>query len=197
MFIDTPLVNVKIIDGAALVHTLDPKRSGVVVKTFEDFSPHIFLPHIARQLQCVKRLDVVWDVYKAGSIMSYAQECCGFVEALRVASNTRFPPNWKTFLRVDSNKTRLFKFLASKLKSFNLPKCKLLITTYEHRVLSSPQSDVSQLEPCIQDEADGRMLLHAAHSYKHGHKKILIQATDTDVVVLAIRTAAILHECEI
>ena len=25
--IDTPLVNVKIIDGAALVHTLDPKRS--------------------------------------------------------------------------------------------------------------------------------------------------------------------------
>ena len=68
---------------------------------------------------------------------------------------------------------------------------------YEHRVPSSPQSDVSQLEPFIQDEADGRMLLHAAHSYKHGHKKILIQATDTDVVVLAIRTAAILHECEI
>ena len=58
--IDTPLVNVKIIDSAALVHTLDPKRSGVVVKTFEDFSQHIFLPHIARQLQCVKRLDVVW-----------------------------------------------------------------------------------------------------------------------------------------
>ena len=56
---------------------------------------------------------------------------------------------------------------------------------------------MSQLEPCIQDEADGRMLLHAAHSYKHGHKKILIQATDTDIVVLAIRTAAILHECEI
>ena len=56
---------------------------------------------------------------------------------------------------------------------------------------------MSQLEPCIQDEADGRMLLHAAHSYKHGHKKILIQATDTDIVVLAVRTAAILHECEI
>jgi len=37
------------------------------------------------------------------------------------------------------------------------------------------------------------MLLHSAHAYKHGHQNILIQATDTDVAVLAIRTAAILH----
>ncbi len=50
--VDTPLSDIKIIDGAALVHTLHPKRSGVMVKTFQDHSEHI-LPHIARQLQCV------------------------------------------------------------------------------------------------------------------------------------------------
>ncbi len=139
----------------------------------------------------------MWDVYTAGSIKSYARECRGSGDALHVAPSTKLPVNWKTFLRVDSNKTGLFNFLACKLKSFSVPNCKLLITTYEDRVLSNPQSDVSQLKPCTQDEADGRMLLHAAHAYKHGLKKIIIQATDTDVVVLAIRTAAILQDCKI
>jgi len=147
--VDTPLPDIKIIDGAALVNTLDPKRSDVVVKTFGDFSQHIFLPHIARQLQCVKRLDVVWDVYKAGSIKSYTRECRGSGDALRVASSTKLPPNWETFLRVDSNKTGLFNFLACILNSFSVPNSKLLITTYEDRVLSSPQYDMSQLEPCL------------------------------------------------
>ena len=64
-------------------------------------------------------------------------------------------------------------------------------------VLSTSQSDVSQLAPCLQEEADGRMVLHAAHAYKHGLKKIVIQATDTDVVVLVVRTAAILQDFEI
>ncbi len=86
--VDTPLSDIKIIDGAALVHTLNPKRSSVMVKTFQDYSEHIFLPHIARQLQCVKRLDVVWDVYTAGSIKSYARECRGSGDALRVAPST-------------------------------------------------------------------------------------------------------------
>ncbi len=79
--VDTPLSDI------TLVHTLNSKRSGVMVKTFQDYSEYIFLPHIARQLQCVKRLDVVWDVYTAGSIKSYARECRGSGDALRVAPN--------------------------------------------------------------------------------------------------------------
>jgi len=64
-------------------------------------------------------------------------------EALHVVYNVKLPPNRKTFLWVNSNKTGLFNILACKLNSFNIPNCKLLITTYEDRVLSSPQSDVS------------------------------------------------------
>ena len=57
-----------IIDGAALMYTLDPKKSNISVNTFGDFSQLVFLPYVERQLQSVKRLDFVWDIYKAGSL---------------------------------------------------------------------------------------------------------------------------------
>ena len=41
------------------------------------------------------------------------------------------------------------------------------------------------------------MLLHAAHAHGQGHCRILIQATDTDVVVLAITTANSIQDCEL
>jgi len=41
------------------------------------------------------------------------------------------------------------------------------------------------------------MLLHAAHAHGRGHCRIMIQATDTDVVVLAIKTANSIQDCEL
>ena len=90
----------KIIDGAALMYTIDPKKSNVTVKTFGDFSQLVFLLYVERQLQYVQRLDFVWDVYKAGSVKSSTWERRGMGEALRVTASTRLPPNWQTFLRV-------------------------------------------------------------------------------------------------
>ena len=49
-----------------------------------------------------------------------------------------------------------------------------------------------------QEEADHRIMLHCAHAYQHGiMKKIMVHATDTDVLVLAIATASVLEGCEI
>ena len=62
-----PNVDGKIVDGAALVHTLDPKKSKVPVNTFQDYSQLVFLPYLEHMLQDVGRLDVVWDVYKEDS----------------------------------------------------------------------------------------------------------------------------------
>ena len=42
------------------------------------------------------------------------------------------------------------------------------------------------LDPCSHEEADTRMLLHAAHAAANGHARIMIKTVDTDVVVLAI-----------
>ena len=59
-----PNADVRIVDGAALVHCLVPKKSKFKVKTFQEYAQHVFLPHLAHMLQYVLRLDVVWDVYK-------------------------------------------------------------------------------------------------------------------------------------
>ena len=65
---DVPHTDVKIVDGASLVHTLEPKKSLVVIKTFHDYAQQVFVPYIARILEHVTRLDVVWDTYKADSL---------------------------------------------------------------------------------------------------------------------------------
>ena len=56
-------VDVKIVDGAALVHTLDPKKSTLPVKTFQDYAQRVFLPYLECMLQDTVCVDVVWDSY--------------------------------------------------------------------------------------------------------------------------------------
>ena len=74
-------------------------------------------------------------------------------EALRVAASTRLPPNWQTFLQVDSNKTGLFNHLAYALQAFHPPEGKVVLTTCQEDVISNPESDVSEITPCAQEEA--------------------------------------------
>ena len=49
--------SVKILNGAAIVHMLDPKR--LPVRTFQDYSQLVFLPYIDKLLQDVSRIDTV------------------------------------------------------------------------------------------------------------------------------------------
>ena len=42
-----PDVDVEIVDGAALVHILVPKKSQVSVTTFQDYAQLVFLPYVA------------------------------------------------------------------------------------------------------------------------------------------------------
>ena len=118
-------------------------------------------------------------------------------ELLRVATNTKLPRNWITFIRVDSNKSGLSHFLADAMESYIPPLNKQLITTGEQKMLFMPQCEVSQFEPCTHEEADVRLLLHDGHAYGQGHWKIMIQASDTDVVVIGIATANILYGWEL
>ena len=59
-----PDVDVKIVDCAALVRILDPKKSQVSVKTFHDYAQFVFLPYyIERMLQDIVQIDIVLDTY--------------------------------------------------------------------------------------------------------------------------------------
>ncbi|QQP55395.1 uncharacterized protein LOC103506659, partial [Caligus rogercresseyi] len=104
-----------------------------------------------------------------------------------VVAAAAIPGNWQNFLRVDSNKTELFKFLSTALLEWFDQEDKQLIITDGEAVLSKPLlPDLTSFDPCNHEEADSRMLLHTSHAAKHGHHSILIRTVDTDVVVLAV-----------
>ena len=79
----------------------------------------------------------------------------------------------------------LFEFLAQQVAA-KVIQDKELLTTYNEDVISALPFDKKGLLPCNHEEADTRMLLHAAHASRQGHSKIMIRTVDTDVVVLAI-----------
>ena len=64
-----PQVSSVILNGAAVVHMLNPGQS----KTFLDYATDVFVPYILSQLQNHSRLDLVWDHYaKSGSLKATA-----------------------------------------------------------------------------------------------------------------------------
>ena len=192
-----PEVDAKVVDGAALVHSLDPKNATERVKTFQDYAENIFLPKILRMLEPVLRLDLVWDRYLENSLKTQTREDRGSGTLMKVGKDFRLPANWKNFLRSDQNKHSLFKLLAKAIQEFQFPQHKQVITSFEEKVLSSPitMTGLQELQ-CKHEEADTRLLFHTKHIIDQGMEKVLIQATDTDVVVIATAVAHTL-DCEL
>lgn len=171
------------LDGAAIVQMLKP----AALKTFEEYAHQIFIPYISTKLQTVSRLDLVWDTYLADSLKGSTRAKRGQGVRRHVVANAAIPGNWQNFLRVDSNKTELFRFLSAALMEWFDQEDKQLVITDGEAVLSKPLlPDLTSLAPCNHEEADSRMLLHASHAAKHGHHSIVIWTVDTDVVVLAV-----------
>ena len=191
-----PDIDVKLIDGAALVHCLDPKRSRYKVKTFQEYAQLVFLPHLALMLQDVVRLDVVWDIYRKDSLKLQNRQSRGVGNRLLLSGKTSIPINWKNFLRVDANKEGLFRLLAVAVQEFQPPAGKTIISTLGEHAVSSPVLNLQELQ-CKHEEADTRLLFHAFHASKNGLVKIMIHASDTDVVVIAIAASRSMPNCEL
>ena len=72
---------------------------------------------------------------------------------------------------------------------------KQVITTKGKDILCSPtRNNTTNLAPCTREEADARMILHAADAFQKGYRKIVLRTGDIDVLVLAIAFAGILQE---
>ena len=52
-----------------------------------------------------------------------------------------------------------------------------------HMWVTNPLDDLNSISPCDHEEADTRVILHAAQAYHHNHQTIMIRTVDTDVVV--------------
>ena len=101
-----------ILDGAVVVQMLQPTAAS----TFEEYFDSVVAPYILRPLEEVKRLDIVWDVYKDDLLKKVTREKRGSGQRRKVLLSTRTPSDWKGFLRVDDNKDELFKQLATKVR---------------------------------------------------------------------------------
>ncbi|KAG7157202.1 hypothetical protein Hamer_G010051, partial [Homarus americanus] len=179
------------LDGAAVPLMLKPAAA----KNFEEYAQEVFIPYMSTKLQTASRLDLVFDRYVAESLKCTARAKRGQGIRKRVVGSATIPGNWQNFLRVDSNKTELFKFLSDTLLTWFDKEDKQLVITDGQAVLSKPVLlDLASIAPSNHEEAHSRMLLHASHAAQHGHHKILIRTVDTDVVVLAVSVVQGMHQ---
>ena len=178
-----PQVDMIVIDGAAIVNIIKPSPSD----TFDDYALK-FMEYIQKQFTgSVCRVDIIFDVYKFDSLKSATRKKRGKGIRVRVEGPKRIPKNWPEFLRDNNNKTELFDLLSKKVANKTFPG--KVIITYEEHVYCSEKVDLRPLAPCTHEEADTRMLLHAANGSGEGCKKIMIKTVDTDVLVLAVSFA--------
>jgi hypothetical protein len=103
-----PVVDAKFLDGAAVVQMLSPGTA----KTFLEYAEQVFVPYVSGQLQDTTRVDIVWDTYQPDSLKGTTRQKRGKGVRRRVVPTAAIPKNWGNFLRVDENKTELFKFLS-------------------------------------------------------------------------------------
>ena len=54
-----------------------------------------------------------------------------------------------------------------------------------YRITSDGSTEVQELQ-CQQEEADGQLLLHAAHAAEEGYEGVVVCSEDTDVFIMAL-----------
>ena len=177
----SPKVDMKVLDGAAVVHFLSTGEA----RTFEEYAKMVFCSYVTTQLEGTDRIDVVWDVYRGDSLKQGTRGRRGTGVRRRVSGAVKLPGNWPNFLKNEENKDELFKYLAQQIVQKNI-EGKVIVTTIGESVLSSADLYTGGLEPCTQEEADTRMMLHVLNGGQQGHRRIMIRTVDTDVVVLSV-----------
>ena len=129
---EVPDTTCLVLDGAVIVQMLKP----AVAKNFDDYAQDVFIPYLSSKLQTVSRLDLVWDRYIADSLKDSARSKRGKGVRRRVVGAAAIPGNWQNFLRVDTNKTELFKFLSQAIFTWFDQDDKQLVNTDGEAVLS-------------------------------------------------------------
>ena len=142
---NSPVVDALIVDAAVVVNALRPGTS----HTFHDYADNVFLPYVRRQMEGVKRIDIVWDVYIENSLKKTARFERGEGVRRRVQDSSKVPGNWQSFFRSEDNKTELFEYLSRKIAG--MPNdSRQIITTLKDGVLSNFScEDVKGLYPHV------------------------------------------------
>ena len=174
------IFDVKILDGTAVLHFL--QTAGM--STFGEYAEKIFIPYLRNQLDCAKRVDIVWDTYKKDSIKETTRERRGKGIHRKVEAQNKIPGKWQDFLRDPENKKELFAFLTREIEIGEFPADKEVVVTSGEEALC--RGSDHQILQCDHEEADTRMVFHLHDALKDGHTTCLIRTVDTDVAVILL-----------
>lgn len=162
------------------------------VTTFGDIASAIH-NMIRKEAMQSKRIDVVFDIYEEMSIKTVERTSRGEEQGLQLhqITATQLVRQWRAFLRQANNKSSLIAFLVEEWQKAKytdkLPDRELFVTHLQKCwKISGNQCQVVPELISKHEEADGRLLLHAAHAAAAGYTEIVICSEDTDVFILCL-----------
>lgn len=180
-----------IIDGMSLVQKVNADHL-----SFGDVADAVLNMVLREGAQC-KRIDVVYDTYKEMSIKNSERSLRGEESGylLQNISSAQIVRQWRSFLAKVNNKTALISFIVREWQAERsrqkLNDKELYVTTESScfKITSHASEEVPALQ-CKQEEADGRLLLHASHASKEGYTSVMICSEDTDVFIMSVAFAS-------
>lgn len=180
-----------LVDAMALIKVISPQNA----KNFDEYGEKI-LAYLNDKLKKHCRIDIIFDRYdKEMSIKAAERNRRGGnngAELLIHSGQTQLPQNWTNFCNKATNKRRLTNFLSNfivKSKSQLSDRARVILAggfdeiTKTLCVTSTESYSVPGLQS-THEEADTRIILHAAHAARE-FDTVTIWSPDTDVVVLA------------
>ena len=151
------------------------------------------LTHILHEGVRSHRIDGVFDAYREDSVKNADRSnrvSTTGIQFRNMAPGHRIQ-QWRTFLSSSANKTTLIRFLVAEWKTPKLREKlndKQLYVTSEETCLhitNDQWTEVAELQS-NQEEADTRIILHAAHAAGEGYRDVVVTADDTDVMVICL-----------
>ena len=189
-----------IVDAMAILQSMSSPPP-----TFAQLAEQVFLVTCKPFADGSRRVDFVADTYPVISIKgaerSQHAAAGGLLWTISRGSQ-KCPTQFKSFLSVGANKTSLVQFfLAEWSTNANVyaPKLHnrfLVVTCGEACIFLTSCDGFSIVKMSIpelcstHEEADTRLLLHAAHASRQGFANVVIRSPDTDVAVLALSFSA-------
>ena len=164
------------------------------LKTFAEVAEYL-LCFVLQEGSNSKRMDVLFDVYKENSMKNAEREKRGAESGneFRNIQSAHKVQHWIKFLLNSKNKKVFTEFM---VKEWRRDKYRTKLTgealfvTCEsdcacYDITSQTDNIVEELNS-TQEEADTRLILHAAHAARSGCKAMVVASEDTDIFLLCL-----------
>ena len=155
-------------------------------KTITDYAEDIFSAAIRKEITKFDRVDIIFDTYKKYSLKAATRKKRGKGIRRKVENNSQPPNNRNAFLRIDENKSELFRFLSNAIIKRSFDESKLIICAFDETVTCNQPYNSSFIVPCTQEKL--------THEFLYMYKICLDKAFGVVVIAIALFTRLNLKE---